>query len=110
MGKAGAVFGMRLYSIIYATVAATPFIAVAYDQKVSAFCETVGANALIESKNFPDANVKTVVDSTFKYSDGIRETLTEKRELLRKKAARNSALALLRLDARKIMTIGGFHE
>lgn len=87
------VVGMRLHSLILAASFGVPFLAVAYDPKVTALCEDLGypIPPLWTPGSPPpgDAAVDAAVDRAIAERDTISKHLLERRDAVRAAAERN---------------------
>ena len=70
-----AIIGMRLHSIIFATIANKPFIAVEYDPKVKYFVDSLGLNKLLIKLD--ELTVKNI-DNKLKYIETNQEMIISK--------------------------------
>lgn len=79
--------GMRLHSCIISMSLGIPFIAIAYDEKVKAFCEEISWKYFVENFDFDKilSYIKELEGNFFEY----RKLLISRREFLREKIRRD---------------------
>ena len=86
--------GMRLHSLIYATIANVPIMGISYDPKIKGYMDYSGQDTYIDIKNLDfDKTCKMIDDILENYTDA-KEKLAESYEMLRERAAENGALAI----------------
>jgi polysaccharide pyruvyl transferase CsaB len=87
IGKAKAVIGMRLHSLIFSTMTQTPFIALSYSDKVSSFVSDLTlADYIMPWEELTTEELKRRFNLLLKNYDHVRNTLMEQNILMRKKA------------------------
>lgn len=87
--------GMRLHSLIIASVALVPSLAFCYDEKVSRFMRQTGcADCLITAADIAAMNWRSVIDTFVSRQPAIRERLKTAMPAIRQKEKTNAELAL----------------
>lgn len=92
--EAELVIGMRLHSLIYASVARIPVIGIVYDPKVRYFIELMDQEdgGLIENIEFDD--LKTRAETILNDRDKYIERISSKMDRLKKQCKRNAEIAV----------------
>ncbi len=88
------VVGVRLHSIIFSSMAHTPFIAFNYDPKVKHFVEDLGLPELLLEidENISLKNIQKKIECVWENKDKIKDILLEKVNILEEKALINNEL------------------
>lgn len=90
IGRLDAVLGMRLHSVVFAACSRVPFLALAYDPKVTGFCERLGLEEqVIAVEALTPETLLGAVRRTLEGGGRIRAALDERLPDLRGQAARN---------------------
>jgi len=94
LSRLSLVIGVRLHSIIFSSMANTPFIAFNYDPKVKYFVEDLGLSELLLEidKNISLKNIQKRIEYIRENNDKIKDILLEKVNNLEKKALANNEL------------------
>jgi len=94
LSRLSLVVGVRLHSIIFSSMANTPFIAFNYDPKVKYFVEDLGLSELLLEidKNISLKNIQKRIEYIRENNDKIKDILLEKVNNLEKKALANNEL------------------
>ncbi len=92
-GKARAVLGMRLHTLIYASGAAVPVIGVVYDSKISGFLDYIGQDRAVMAENIDVHTACRYLDEIMADAKSIREKLSENKRHLAALAKQNAAIA-----------------
>lgn len=86
--------GMRLHSLIYASICNVPSVGLSYDEKVSAFMDYIGQNAYVDTDNFTANELKKICDEVFKNEDAIKQSLIKEVEKMKRNALVSAKLAI----------------
>lgn len=92
------VIGMRLHILIYSACAATPFIGIEYDPKVSAVVKYVGPGYGTDAKTITSEKLISLCDDVLKNRDSIIEDMKSERENVRKLSEKNADIAAALLN------------
>jgi len=100
ISRAKAVIGMRLHSLIFATLTRTPFLTLAYSDKVASFATETGMDEYL--LNLSDISADHVANKFAQLMDNydrITLNLTEKNAILRAEARKHEDLLRLFVDS-----------
>ncbi len=76
------VMAMRLHTLIYSSIAATPMIGLIYDPKVKGYLEYIGQSAAGNVENIKSKNINEISDSIMgNYDDEKKKLRTRMAEL-----------------------------
>ena len=99
--ECGAVIGMRLHSLIFASAVNVPMIGIIYDPKIRGSMEYMNQRRYIEAETVSaDALYELALDC-LENSSAIKERLEAENAVLREKASLNAVMALDLLNERK---------
>lgn len=91
MAKAKAVVGMRLHSLIFATLTETPFLALAYSQKVVSFVHSLQEeDYLLNWSHFEDEDLQKNFQKLLDNYELIQKDLAYKKPIFKNLAEQNS--------------------
>jgi len=91
------VVGMRLHSLVFAALAAVPFLGISYDPKVDGLLETLGLTPATSVNQLDLRALMREMKRTWENRDARSGELALKRESLRAAARRNIELAVAAL-------------
>ncbi len=94
VGEMELVIGMRLHALIIATLCGVPSVGLSYDPKVSEFLDSVEQPDFDDLENVTAAELIKKIDEVIINKELIRSKLNNLRTELRKKAIRNSEIAV----------------
>lgn len=80
LGSCKMLVGTRLHSLIFATMAATPFIGISYDPKVDAFLHLIKKEPLFDSKSFSAERLLDSIDAVYLNYESEKQKVIELRE------------------------------
>ncbi|MBN1460212.1 MAG: polysaccharide pyruvyl transferase CsaB [Armatimonadetes bacterium] len=86
--------GMRLHSLVFATLGAVPYVGISYDPKVDGLLETLGLTPATSVQQLDLKALAREIKRTWEDRDARKGELARKRESLRAAARRNVELAL----------------
>ena len=92
IGNMDVLVGVRLHSLIYATIMGVPLIGVSYDPKCTAFLNSVGLDKLCTREAFTAEKFETEFARVRENGAQQTATVTEKMEELRKKLDTNEEM------------------
>ena len=92
--ECGAVIGMRLHSLIFASSVNVPMLGIIYDPKIRGSMEYMNQRRYIDVTEVSGEALCAMAMDCLENSDNIRSRLAEENEALRDKAAMNAVLAL----------------
>ena len=93
MGRMDLVIAMRLHTLIYSSITATPMIGLIYDPKIKGYLDYIGQNAAGSVENISSEIINMRTDEIMKdYSDN-KNTLENTMKAMKEKAKNNAALA-----------------
>ncbi|GAE92446.1 CsaB protein [Gracilibacillus boraciitolerans JCM 21714] len=88
--------GMRLHSLIFASLSHTPFVAISYDPKIDSFAQLVnqpiGAN--VNESNWSENELYEIVNDVYENVDDYHSLLKNHVEPLKRDALQTAQLAL----------------
>ena len=91
--------GMRLHSLVFATSAGVPAVALAYDPKVHNFMRALGLSGYsLDLQGMETVQLTSTLDAAWQRRAQIRSALTESAQQARLLAGENTILALKLLD------------
>ncbi len=99
--ECGAVIGMRLHSLIFASSVNVPMIGIIYDPKIRGSMDYMNQHRYVEAENVTAEKLYEMTMDCLKNSREIRLTLAHENEEMRKKAASNAVMALALLEEKK---------
>jgi polysaccharide pyruvyl transferase CsaB len=101
-GEAELVIGMRLHSLIYASVARIPVIGIVYDPKVRYFIELMDQEdgGLVENISFDD--IRTQAEVILSNRDKYIERISSKMDRLKKQCKRNAEIAIRLIEGESL--------
>jgi polysaccharide pyruvyl transferase CsaB len=100
ISRSKAVIGMRLHSLIFATLTRTPFIGISYSDKVASFVSEAGMDEYLINLPEISADVLDIIFSQLMENyDHVTTNLTEKNALLRADARKQEELLRLFIDS-----------
>lgn len=94
--------GVRLHSLIFATLSNVPSIAIAYDPKVAAFAESTGI-PYQDLKELSAQKIKNQIDEILKFKREVKSRLAARAEILKLNALLN--LNILKSHLRSISKV-----
>lgn len=105
VGQMDVMLAMRLHALMFAAAQGTPAVAMTYDPKVTAFANSFSENMpVIDARETTaDEITRTIIDAWANRED-IRSALYAKLPELRRKAVRNTCLALSLLNSKGTIT------
>lgn len=86
--------GMRLHTLIYATISSVPLIGLVYDPKISSFMEYTHQKHYFPVENLNINMLKTAIDDCIKNYDNIKIDLEENYHKLKRQAQHNGKYAI----------------
>jgi polysaccharide pyruvyl transferase CsaB len=80
ISRSKAVVGMRLHSIIFATLTATPFLALSYSNKVTAYADMIDMGEFVlTSKSFKHSEAVKILNKCLGHCDDISKRLEKEK-------------------------------
>jgi polysaccharide pyruvyl transferase CsaB len=107
ISKAKAVLGMRLHSLIFATLTETPFLALSYSEKVSAFVKELELDPYLF--DWSDLNYKDLQQKFQKLEKehiAVSQKLAQKKLIFAEKVRQNQAI-LTELEKSRVLRVPG---
>ena len=86
--------GMRLHSLIYATIGGVPLIGIAYDPKIKSFMEYASLNLYADIEEFDAKTGIELTDKLFADYDNIKSGLKDSYQKLKQKSMENGRIAV----------------
>jgi N-acetylglucosaminyldiphosphoundecaprenol N-acetyl-beta-D-mannosaminyltransferase len=102
IGELDVLIGMRLHSIIFASIQHVPFIPISYDPKVGEFAKQIGVKELLYVDNL---KIDSVLDRIGKLLSSENSTNSSAIDELRLKARQNAGMAKQLLRERQVIGI-----
>lgn len=90
----GAVIGMRLHSLIFASAVNVPMIGIIYDPKIRGSMEYMNQRRYVEAERVNGEDLFAMTADCLAHSDEIKARLAEENLILREKAGQNAVMAL----------------
>ena len=91
---AKALLGMRLHSLIYASICRVPLIGLVYDPKVKGFMEYIGQDSYADCDKISADELKKLCDKCLENSDKTKKQLEENYQIMREQAIENAVMAV----------------
>ncbi len=98
LSEADMVIGMRLHSLIYATILEKPAMALVYDPKISAFMKSLSQPDCVDVEHFDSQKAKQMLDEIVDDCDRRAKLLHDTNADMRKKAEENAKCAIKLLE------------
>ena len=86
--------GMRLHSLIYASICTVPSVGLVYDPKIVGFMEYIGQKRYISADTLDIENLIKMIDDCFENYDYIKQELRINLNKMKKKAEENAQEAI----------------
>lgn len=90
----GAVIGMRLHSLIFASAVNVPMIGIIYDPKIRGSMEYMNQRRFVAAENVNAEELFAMAVDCLTHSPEIKARLAEENAVLREKAGQNAVMAL----------------
>jgi len=99
ISRCRALVGMRLHSLVFASGAGVPAVALAYDPKVHNFMRSLGQSAYVQDlQTMTSDGLTSTLTDMWKQRTQIRAALVERAAQIRQQAHENTLLALALVD------------
>ncbi len=92
--ECGAVVGMRLHSLIFASAVNVPMLGIIYDPKIKGSMEYMNQRRYIQAERVTAEGLYAMALECLEHSGEIRAKLAEENAVLRRKAEKNAVMAL----------------
>jgi len=89
MGELYIMVGMRLHSLIFATIAGTPILGIEYDAKIYNFLQIVHQENAGKVEALDKDHFIKIMDSVLDRRDEYKQRINSIRDVLRKKSEQN---------------------
>ena len=93
MGRMELVIAMRLHTLIYSSITATPMIGLIYDPKIKGYLDYIGQNAAGSVDSISDEMINIRADEIMQDYSGKKSRLENTMKIMKEKAKENVALA-----------------
>lgn len=94
MGSASVCIGMRLHSLIFASIADVPMIGLEYDPKISAFIQEIGGIDAGSVADLTEEKLRGALDEIMLHHDQYKNQIAERVQQLQTIAKKNVQLAI----------------
>lgn len=94
LGSASVVVGMRLHSLIMATVSCRPMVGISYDPKVEGFLQAIGQPVAGDTRTLAADKLVSLVLSAYENRVSISEHLATQLDAQRQLANQNASIAI----------------